>query len=112
MLIPVIANAAKRRPRRSPTRVRALAEPGLEAPAFRRYEGGTDPMRLATLSAAALRAPILVVLALTACAVPVAGGLDDAEANRIFVALDHANVDAVKEQDGASEGKWRVTVAR
>jgi type III secretion protein J len=70
-------------------------------------------MRLATLSAAALRAPILVVLAmLTACAVPVAGGLDDAEANRIFVALDHANVDAVKEQDGASEGKWRVTVAR
>ena len=70
-------------------------------------------MRLATLSAAALRALFPVATAtLVACSVPVAGGLDDAEANRIFVALDRANVDAVKEQDSAGEGKWRVTVAR
>jgi type III secretion protein J len=70
-------------------------------------------MRLATLSAAALRALFPVAsAALLACSVPVAGGLDDAESNRIFVALDRANVDAVKEQDSAGEGKWRVTVAR
>ncbi len=51
-------------------------------------------------------------LFLAACAVPVAGGLDDSEANRVFVALDRANIDASKEQDPAGEGKWRVSVAR
>jgi type III secretion protein J len=49
---------------------------------------------------------------LAGCAVPVAGGLDDVEANRVFVALDQANVDAAKEQDPGGDGKWRVTVAR
>jgi type III secretion protein J len=70
-------------------------------------------MRLATLPAA-LRALLLLAAAATflACAVPVAGGLDDAEANRVFVALDRASVDAAKEQDPAGDGKWRVTVAR
>jgi type III secretion protein J len=70
-------------------------------------------MRLVTLSAA-LHLPLLLVAsaALMACAVPVAGGLDDSEANRVFVALDRASVDAVKEQDPTSDGKWRVTVAR
>jgi len=48
----------------------------------------------------------------TACAVPVAGDLDDSEANRVFVALDRAAIDATKESDPAFEGKWRVTVAR
>jgi type III secretion protein J len=95
-----------------------VTEPGLEGAAFRRYEDGTDPMRLARLSAAALRAPLTLALALAmaavlaACAVPVAGGLDDSEANRIFVALDRASVDAVKEQDPTGDGRWRVTVAR
>lgn len=71
-------------------------------------------MRLVALAAAALRAPLIFAAAavLAACGVPVAGGLDDVEANRIFVALDRASVDAVKEQDPAGEGKWRVTVAR
>ncbi len=70
-------------------------------------------MRLATLPAA-LRALLLLAASSTliACAVPVAGGLDDAEANRVFVALDRASVDAVKEQDPTGDGKWRVTVAR
>lgn len=49
---------------------------------------------------------------LAGCAVPVAGGLDDGEANRVFVALDRASIDATKEADAANEGKWRVTVAR
>jgi type III secretion protein J len=59
------------------------------------------------------RAALLAAsLLLAGCAVPVAGGLDDGEANRIFVALDRASIDATKEADGANEGKWRVTVAR
>jgi len=52
------------------------------------------------------------LLFLSACAVPVAGGLDEAEANRIVVALDHAAIDATKEADPAVEGKFRVTVTR
>jgi type III secretion protein J len=58
----------------------------------------------------------LVVLALAAlaaaCSVPVAGGLDDSEANRVFVALDRSSVEATKEPDPAVDGKWRVTVER
>jgi type III secretion protein J len=46
------------------------------------------------------------------CAVPVAGALDDGEANRIVVALDRASVDATKEPDPAAENRWRVIVAR
>jgi type III secretion protein J len=49
---------------------------------------------------------------LVACSVPVAGGLDDPEANRVMVALDRASVDATKEVDPGAEGKWRVSVAR
>jgi type III secretion protein J len=46
------------------------------------------------------------------CAVPVAGNLDDREANRVFVALDRANIDATKEADPSAEGKWRIDVTR
>jgi type III secretion protein J len=71
-------------------------------------------MRVATLLAVSLRSlPGLVMSALlAACSVPVAGGLDDVEANRVFVTLDRASVDATKEQDPAGDGKWRVSVAR
>jgi type III secretion protein J len=58
--------------------------------------------------------PLALALAvgLAGCAVPVAGGLDDVEANRVFVALERANIDASKEQDPGGDSKWRVTVAR
>jgi type III secretion protein J len=74
-------------------------------------------MRVATLFAIALRssrqlAVFAASAALFGCSVPVAGGLDDTEANRVFVALDRGNVDATKEQDPAGDGKWRVNVAR
>ena len=46
------------------------------------------------------------------CAVPVAGGLEEPDANRIVVALDHAKIDSTKEVDPGGEGKLRVTVAR
>ncbi len=51
-------------------------------------------------------------LGLSGCAVPVAGALDDTEANRVVVALDRVNVDATKEPDPSAEGKWRVLVTR
>jgi type III secretion protein J len=52
------------------------------------------------------------LLALAACGVPVAGGLDETDANRIVVALDHAAIDATKESDPVVEGKFRVMVTR
>jgi type III secretion protein J len=55
---------------------------------------------------------LLLALWATGCTVPVAGALDDEEANRVVVALDHASVDATKEADPGSENHWRVLVAR
>lgn len=56
-------------------------------------------------------APLLGLLQLLACSAPIAGGLDDSEANRVVVALEHARVEATKEPDPGAEGKWRVDVA-
>jgi type III secretion protein J len=57
---------------------------------------------------------LLVVSALVGigCSVPVAAALDESDANRIVVALDRASVDAMKEADPTTEGKFRVVVAR
>ena len=55
---------------------------------------------------------LLALLAPAGCAVPVAGALDDGEANRVVVALDRASVDATKEPDPAAENHWRVMVSR
>lgn len=49
---------------------------------------------------------------LTGCTVPVAGALEEGEANSVAVALERAGVDAAKEADPQSEGKYRITVAR
>lgn len=46
------------------------------------------------------------------CTSPVAAGLEEEDANRIIVALDHTNIDATKEVDPTIEGKFRVIVAR
>jgi len=51
-------------------------------------------------------------LLLVGCSAPVAGALDDSEANRVMVALDRASIDATKEPDPTAEGKWRVDVPR
>jgi type III secretion protein J len=59
----------------------------------------------------AAAAPLLLLALSAACSVPVAGALSDAEANRILVTLDRANVDATREPDPAAEGAWRVEVA-
>jgi type III secretion protein J len=53
----------------------------------------------------------LVVLGL-GCTIPVAGALDEAQANRVVVALEHAGVGAEKEADPATEGRYRVVVER
>jgi type III secretion protein J len=55
---------------------------------------------------------LALALVLTACSVPVAGALDEEDANRIVVALDHASVESTKEADPVVEGKYRVTVLR
>ncbi len=58
---------------------------------------------------------ILVLLALgclAGCAVPVAAGLEEGDANRVVVALDQAGLDAAKESDPTVEGRFRVTVPR
>lgn len=52
------------------------------------------------------------MLLLSGCAVPVAAALDEPDANRVIVALDQSGIDASKEVDPTSEGKFRVTVAR
>jgi type III secretion protein J len=49
---------------------------------------------------------------LSACAVPVAAGLEEADANRVVVALDQAAIEATKEADPAVEGRFRVMVTR
>lgn len=58
--------------------------------------------------------PVLAALALavSGCTVPVAHGLEEAEANGVAVALEHAGLDAQKEVDPTAEGRFRVTVAR
>jgi len=72
--------------------------------------------RLNRLHPASRTAAIVVAAALfacvAACTVPVAGGLDDSEANRVFVALDRSSVEASKEPDPTADGKWRITVTR
>jgi type III secretion protein J len=54
----------------------------------------------------------LAPLFLCGCAVPVAAGLDEGEANRVVVALNGAGIDAQKESDPAVEGRFRVDVPR
>lgn len=46
------------------------------------------------------------------CAVPVAAGLEEGDANRVVVALDGVGIDAAKEADPGVEGRFRVTVPR
>ncbi|MBV9946689.1 MAG: hypothetical protein JOZ69_07570, partial [Myxococcales bacterium] len=67
--------------------------------------------RLARAARRVARFRALAVVALASgCTVPVAGGLDDPEANRVLLALESASVSASKEPDGASEGRWRIEV--
>ena len=66
---------------------------------------------------AASATPTLLTLALLAgcaagCAVPVAAGLEEGDANRVVVALDQAGVDATKEADPGVEARFRVMVPR
>src|SRR6188768_52546 len=49
---------------------------------------------------------------LLACNVPIAGGLDENDANHAIVALEKNGVAAEKDRDPESEGRWRVSVAR
>ena len=52
------------------------------------------------------------LLMVSGCAVPIAAGLDEGDANRVVVALEENGVAAHKEPDPQVENHWRVTVAR
>jgi type III secretion protein J len=69
-------------------------------------------MTIESPSLRAKRAVLLALLALAGCAVPVAGGLDEGDANRIVIALDRASIEGTKETDPAVEGKFHVTVPK
>lgn len=60
---------------------------------------------------AALAAFFAGFLVLVGCASPVAGGLDDGQADRIVLTLARAGIEAQKESDSATDGKVAVTVA-
>ena len=70
-------------------------------------------MRGSGLLQRAVSVAILGAMAL-GCTTPVAAGLDEEDANRIIVALDHTNIDATKEVDPAIEGAglkdWRAAM--
>lgn len=68
--------------------------------------------RLPSFRRATMPLAVAAMLALTGCAVPVATGLDEGDANRVVVALDQAGIDAAKEVDPTNEGRFRVTVPR
>lgn len=57
-------------------------------------------------------AALLSAFALLGCAVPVAGALNESDANDVVVALEHGGIAATKEVDPAKEGSYRVSVAR
>ena len=69
------------------------------------------PLARRSPSPLALTLAACVTLA-AGCTVPIAGGLDEGQANRVVVALDHAGVGGEKESDPASEGQFRVLVER
>jgi type III secretion protein J len=54
----------------------------------------------------------LLAVFVLACAVPVAGGLDEGDANRVVAALDRASIEGTKESDPTVEGKFRITVMK
>lgn len=69
--------------------------------------------RMARFAASMMRAVASLALAgVAGCAVPVAAGLEEGDANRVVVALDQAGIDAAKEFDPTAEGRFRVTVPR
>ena len=61
---------------------------------------------------AALRLALALALGAAGCAVPVAQGLGEEDADRVIVALERVGVDTAKEADPVAEGKFRVVVSR
>jgi type III secretion protein J len=49
---------------------------------------------------------------LLGCGVPIAGGLDEPDANQAVTVLERAGIDASKERDPEAEGRYRIHVPR
>lgn len=61
------------------------------------------------------RVPILMAALcgmLCSCAVPIAGGLDEPDANQAVALLERAGLDASKDRDPELEGRYRISVPR
>jgi len=54
---------------------------------------------------------VFLATSMTACSVPVAGALEERDANLVANALIRSGIDASKESDPASEGRYRIMVA-
>lgn len=54
----------------------------------------------------------IVALSCMGCAVPISGGLEESDANRVVVALEKSGIGSDKESDPAVEGRFRVLVSR
>ncbi len=63
-------------------------------------------------SAARTGAWVAVLTLLAACTAPVSAGLDERDANLVADALQRAGMDATKELDPATEGRYRIMVPR
>jgi type III secretion system YscJ/HrcJ family lipoprotein len=97
--------------------MRSAHLPLTHAPYFRRVGGPPHVVRLqgrfpARRPNTLLRLALPVLISAVGCSVPIAGPLDDTEADRIVVALDRSSVDATKEPDPTVEGRWRILVGR
>ncbi len=72
----------------------------------------TSAMGSSGTRTASIGAGLGLLALLAGCSVPVAAGLEETDANRVVVALDHASIEATKEADPAVEGRFRVMVTR
>ena len=71
----------------------------------------STPTRSARSACFRRAALAIFTLSLLGCASPIAAGLEEGDANRVVVALDHAGIDAWKEADPTVEGRFRVSVS-
>jgi type III secretion protein J len=55
---------------------------------------------------------LALILLASACSVPIAADLGEADANQVVVALEENGVAAKKQVDPSTEGRWQVVVAR
>jgi type III secretion protein J len=109
----------RERSRDRPTRViawrallllRLMLTASTSSPSLRSRLPTTRTRASLTIRATTAALALLMALAVSACTAPIAAALDEADANRILVALGKAHVDATKAVDPTTEGRFQVNV--